>query len=185
VIPVNSRRRRQDASPLFLVISVAFLIGIIILVWRNSETFQRISRAISGETTKPASDGNSAEKQEPSDTPPPQKAAKPVRTLQKPLPVPAAAPIQPDPRPDEAQVVAEDPSQASVKTDSTAAYSSNSSRSPVVYVLKKGDTVETRLELVDSAGRWTLVRMRDSNRSVFVRSENLEHSASPKAVTTK
>jgi hypothetical protein len=72
--------------------------------------------------------------------------------------------------------IQEDPLHATVKTDSAAIYNMNSSRSSVVHHLKKGDRVETDLEVVDSSGRWSLVRMSDINRSGFVRSENLERA---------
>jgi hypothetical protein len=55
----------------------------------------------------------------------------------------------------------------------------------VVYLLKKGERVETTLELVDAAGRWTMIRTGDSNRRAFVRSEDLEHAASLKSGTVK
>src|SRR5262245_58720811 len=42
--------------------------------------------------------------------------------------------------------VAEDPSLPSVKTESAPVYSFNSSQSPVVQMLKKGDEVESNLE---------------------------------------
>jgi hypothetical protein len=181
---VNHRRRSQGASPLFLTLSVACLIGIIVLVWRNSEMVERISHAITGETTNPAAIGNSSEKTEASESAAPKVSTKPVRGPLKPQP--AVELTHPDaPTPDEAQVVLPDPSHASVKSDSAVAYSSNSSSSPVVYLLKKGERVETTLELVDAAGRWTMIRTGDSNRRAFVRSEDLEHAASLTSGTVK
>ena len=156
----------------------------IVLVWRNSETFERISHAITGDTKTPASMAVSPEKQEPSELPAPKKSVKPGRG---PLPPrPAAELTHADaPPPEEVPIVPPDPSHASVTTDSAVAYSGNTSRSPVVYVLKKGETVETTLELVDSAGRWSLIRTAGSNRFAFVRSENLEHALSAKTSTVK
>ena len=181
---MNHRRRSQGASPLFLTLSVACLIGIIVLVWRNSEMVGRISHAITGETTNPAAIGNSSEKTEAPESAAPKVSTKPVRGPLKPRQ--AAELTHPDaPTPDEAPVVLPDPSHASIKSDSVVAYSSNSSRSPVVYVLKKGERVETTLELVDAAGRWTMIRTGDSNRPAFVRSEDLEHATSAKVSTVR
>jgi hypothetical protein len=145
---------------------------------------KRISHAITGETTNPAAIGNSSEKTEASESAAPQVSTKPVRGPLKPRQ--AAELTHPDaPTPDEAPIVLPDPSHASIKSDSVVAYSSNSSRSPVVYVLKKGERVETTLELVDATGRWTMIRTGDSSRPAFVRSEDLEHAASLQSGTVK
>jgi hypothetical protein len=145
---------------------------------------ERISHAITGETTNPAAIDNSSEKTEASESPAPKVSTKPVRTSVKPRP--AVELTHPDaPTPDEATVVLPDPSHASIKSDSVVAYSSNSPRSPVVYVLKKGERVETTLELVDATGRWTMIRAGDSSRPAFVRSEDLEHATSAKVSTVK
>jgi len=62
----------------------------------------------------------------------------------------------------------------SVKNEPTLVYSSNTPRSSVVEELKKGDQVETNLEVMDSHGRWSLVRANGQNQSGFVRTEDLE-----------
>ena len=67
-----------------------------------------------------------------------------------------------------------DPSQASIKTEAAAMYATNSSRSPIVRLLKKGDRVESNLEVIDSKGRWSLVQTNELSRPGFVRSEDLE-----------
>jgi len=184
VVPVNSRRRSQSTSSFFLLLCVACLIGMIVLVWKNSESFYRISHALTGETQNPAPATDTSENQEPPESADSKKVTKAVRRPLKPQPTAEFSHPEPPP-PEEAPVVPPDPSQANVKTDSAVAYSSNSSRSPVVYVLKKGDAVETTLELVDSAGRWSLIRTGDSNRPAFVRSENLEHAIPAKSGTIK
>ena len=69
-----------------------------------------------------------------------------------------------------------DPSHETVTTDSATVYSFNYTGSSIVHVLRKGDTVETKLEVVDSKGRWQLIRAGD-NSSGFVRSETLEDKA--------
>jgi hypothetical protein len=54
-----------------------------------------------------------------------------------------------------------------------------------LYVLKKGERVETTLQLADATGRWTMIRTANSNRPAFVRSEDLEHATSAKISTLK
>jgi len=66
--------------------------------------------------------------------------------------------------------------EASVKIDDAAMYSSNSPASPVVHRLKKGDKVESNLEVVDARGRWSLVETAGLKRTGFVRSEDLERN---------
>jgi len=145
---------------------------------------ERISHAITGETNNSAAIGNSSEKTEASESPAPTKSTKPGRTALK--PPPAAELTHSDaPSPDEVPVVLPDPLHAIVKSDSVAAYSSNSSSSPVMYVLKKGERVETTLELADATGRWTMIRTANSSRPAFVRSEELEHATSAKISTLK
>lgn len=80
----------------------------------------------------------------------------------------------PNPIPNAPPKAQSDSSQASVKTEAAAVYSTNSSRSPVVRVLKKGDRVESDLEVIDSKGRWSLLRTNEVSLQGFVRSENLE-----------
>src|SRR5262249_29588332 len=70
-----------------------------------------------------------------------------------------------------------DPSRARVKNNSTTAYTSTSSPSSVVSVLEKDANVEVTFELVNSEGRWSMIRIEGLNQPVFVRSENLERPA--------
>jgi len=143
----------------------------------------RISHAITWETKNPPAIDNSVGTEAP-ESPASKVSTKPVRS---PLKLrPAAELPHPDaPTPDEAPVVLPDRSHASAKSDSVVAYSSNSASSPVVYVLKKGERVETTLELVDAKGRWTMIRTANSNRLAFVRSEDLEHATPAKISTLK
>jgi hypothetical protein len=60
--------------------------------------------------------------------------------------------------------------------DDAALYPSNSVRARAVGVLKKGEPVETDLEVLDTGGRWSLVQGSMQNRRGFVRSENLKRS---------
>lgn len=50
------------------------------------------------------------------------------------------------------------PWQATIKTDSAALYSGVSVSSPVVMTLKRGDTVDIKLEITGEGGKWYAVR---------------------------
>ena len=98
------------------------------------------------------------------------KMASAVATGSEPELVPVNIPVPKDAPP----IV--DKSQAQVKADSAPVYSSNSSRSSIVRVLAKGEKVQTDLEVIDSEGRWSLVRTGDLRRSGFVRSDSLDRA---------
>ena len=161
-------------KPLWALLSLATLTAIVILLWRSPETRDRLSSVILGQpiggTSQPAA---LAEK-------PPDKATKkPVKAVRKPS-KPAAAAETVAPVATEipnakgpVRIIETGPSLANVKSDSAAVYSFNSPRSPVVKVLRKGEKVETNLEVIDSQGRWSLVHS-EQLKSGFVRSENLE-----------
>jgi hypothetical protein len=68
----------------------------------------------------------------------------------------------------------QDDSYASVKSNSAAVYSLNSSSSKILKRLKKGDKIETSLEVIDTEGRWSLIKGIEEKSSGYVRSENLE-----------
>lgn len=55
----------------------------------------------------------------------------------------------------------------------SAVYSFNSPASGVLQVLKKGDVVNTELEIIDNRGRWTLITGADRRVLGYVRSESL------------
>ena len=67
----------------------------------------------------------------------------------------------------------QNPDEAIVERDGVPIYSSNSSQSPVVGVLQKGAKVERNLEVIDRAGRWSLVRDEKQRTVGFVKSETL------------
>jgi hypothetical protein len=43
-------------------------------------------------------------------------------------------------------------------------------------MLRKGESVESTLEVIDSGGSWILIRSKEQKRSGFVRTENLERN---------
>src|SRR5262249_30734986 len=150
------------------------------ILWKSPETLNRISNAIIGQSGSQAS----ADVTQPSEEPPEKPVKKNAKRLRNPLDSPAlvSGSTQPDIGPGTLgnlstlspqggrRIIRTGSVQANIKSDSAAVYSSNSSRSPVLRVLKKGDRVETNLEVIDSGGHWSLVRPADSNRSGFVRS---------------
>lgn len=158
---------------LMAVLSAACFIAMLILLWKSPATLSRISDAILGQTVSQASTPVVQPEEKPAEKPAPKKRATSVSSPSQPpsnelgtvvVVVPKEAPP------------ALDLGRANVKTDSAAVYSSNSSRSPVIRLLKKGDTVETNIEVMDSSGTWSLVRTGESQRSGFVRSENLDRA---------
>jgi len=153
------------------VLSAACFIAMLVLLWKSPATLNRISDAIMGQTVSQASAPVAQPEEKPTDKPAFKKHPKLVPGSSKPATtdldtVLVVVPKDPPP--------VMDLGHANVKTDSAAVYSTNSSRSPVVRLLKKGDTVETNLEIMDSSGAWSLVRTGESQRSGFVRSENLD-----------
>jgi hypothetical protein len=67
-----------------------------------------------------------------------------------------------------------DASQVTVKNDSTPVYSLNSKRSSVLRRLRKGEKLDPDVEIIDSEGRWSIVKGRERERSGFVRDEQIE-----------
>ena len=181
VMHVNSWQRVQALRRLLLILVAVSLIGLTVVVLRSPETIDRISNAIMGQTGNQASAATRQLAEEPPEKP----VKKNLKRVRNPLNPPELVPesSQPDtvqvlPSQEVRRIIRRGPVQANVKTDSAAVYSSNSSRSSIVHVLKKGDRVETNMEVIDSGGRWSLVRPADSSRSGFVRSENLDRSQS-------
>lgn len=61
-----------------------------------------------------------------------------------------------------------------VKTDSTPVYSTNSKRSRVLRRLRRGEKVAPDLEVIDSEGRWRVVKGSEKDKPGFVRDEQIE-----------
>jgi len=158
--------------PIWALFSLVSLFAIVVLLWRSPETRDRLSSVILGQpvsASKPVAEA--PEKLE-------KKAVKKsVNVHRYSKPAPAPEPVQPvtieKTKIKEPRIIETGPVVANVKTDSAAVYSFNSPRSPVVKVLKKGEKVETNLEVIDSEGRWSLVHG-EHTTSGFVRSENLD-----------
>jgi hypothetical protein len=142
----------------FLLLLAGTLALVIYISW-NLGTFERASDGMSGSNTTPSI--GTAQQRETSEEAT-QKASKRTRTG-----VNSTGAVKGTRK-------RKLPSPANVKTDAAPVYAFNSLRSAIVYRLKKGDSVEADLELVDSEGRWTLIRTSGLNRSGFVRSEDLE-----------
>jgi hypothetical protein len=158
---------------LMAVLSAACFIAMLVLLWKSPATLSRISDAILGQNVSQASTPVIQPEEKPAEKP----ALKKRATL-----VSSPSQLQRNELDTVVVVVPKEASpaldlgHANVKTDSAAVYSSNSSRSPVIHLLKKGDTVETNIEVMDSSGTWSLVRTGESQRSGFVRSENLDRA---------
>jgi hypothetical protein len=61
-----------------------------------------------------------------------------------------------------------------VKGDSTPVYSANSKHSKVLRRLKRGEKVSPDLEVIDSEGRWRVVKGREQEKPGFVRDDQIE-----------
>jgi hypothetical protein len=76
---------------------------------------------------------------------------------------------------DKAQIEkSDDASQMTVKNDSAPVYSLNSKRSSVLRRLRKGEKVGSDVEIIDSEGRWIVVKAQEKERSGFVRDDQIE-----------
>jgi hypothetical protein len=77
--------------------------------------------------------------------------------------------------PNKAQIESsDDASQMTVKNDSAPVYSLNSKRSSVLRLLRKGEKVGSDVEIIDSEGRWIVVKPQEKERSGFVRDDQIE-----------
>src|SRR4030095_5879990 len=84
--------------------------------------------------------------------------------------------------PNREKVDANSESLMTVKSDSPV-YSANSKRSKVLRSLRRGEKVPPDLEVIDSEGRWRLVRGSGRGRPGFVREEQIE--APPNSASAK
>jgi hypothetical protein len=77
--------------------------------------------------------------------------------------------------PHKAQIESEDDApQMTVKNDSAPVYSLNSKRSNVLRLLRKGEKVGPDIEVIDSEGRWIVVKPQEKGRSGFLRDDQIE-----------
>jgi hypothetical protein len=176
---MTSFKRTRESNHLFVLPIVALLVGLAFLL-KDPEPLSRLSYVIFG--GRPPGAATAASSVKPAAKPTPTKIAKPAAsssaqsepgTTESNV---TAVPAPPEPR--EAPVKT-DPLHATVKTDFAFAYSSSSENSPVVAVLNRDTAVETNFELVNSEGRWTMIRTQDSSRPAFVRSENIQRTTQP------
>jgi hypothetical protein len=169
---VQSRRRNQSRAGLLLSLIVGCGIITVIVYVSSPRTFERISDTLSNAFVgkKAAPVEIAPEKKEPEPASPKKVTARRRSTTASEEAVTAQPPIAGDKTPR----LLIDFAHAAVKTEAAPVYSYNSMTSSVVEVLKKGEQVETNLEVIDSEGRWILVRKQQQNQSGFVRSENLE-----------
>jgi hypothetical protein len=154
------------------------LIGISVLFFASPQTIDRVVGEIVKRTTKQPAVVVPVQEPKPIEEPVIKKAARPRRSglysrQQEFSETESAVASPPIPAP-RVQPHAHESPEASVKIDDAAVYSSNSPSSAVVRRLKKGDVVESKIEVIDSRGRWSLVGPNGSSRSGFVRSEDLE-----------
>jgi hypothetical protein len=61
-----------------------------------------------------------------------------------------------------------------VNSDSAPVYSANSKRSKVLRVLRRGEKVRPDMEVLDSAGRWRIVRGQSKDKPGFVLEDQVE-----------
>jgi len=181
------KKHTRGPGVISLLLFAVFLIGAIFFL-SNPEGFNRaIYPLISGEN-----DGSAAASSTVKDativkeatTPSPAKRRSKAVASTAPLaevtppaaiaPAPEAGAVQ---AANEEPVTKPDPRSARIKTDSTIAYSSTSSRSSVVSVLEKDTKVDVTFELANSEGQWSMIRTEGLNQPVFVRSENVERPA--------
>ena len=136
---VNSWQRVQALRRLLLILVAVSLIGLTVVVLRSPETIDRISNAIMGQTGNQASAATPQLAEEPPEKP----VKKNLKRVRNPLNPPELLleSSQPDtvqvlPSQEVRRIIRRGPVQANGKTDSAAVYSSNSSRSSIVHVLK-------------------------------------------------
>lgn len=158
---------------LMAVLSAACFIAMLVVLWKSPATLNRISDAILGQSVSQAFSRIVQPEEKPAEKPAPKKPSKSVPAPSKPQTTGLDTVVVVIPK---ESPPATDLGHANVKTDSAPVYSSNTPRSPLVQLLKKGDTVETNLEVIDSSGTWSLVRTGELQRSGFVRSENLDRA---------
>jgi len=177
---VQTASRNPDwyANVMYGVVAVGLVSITVVFYWSPQTVDQVIDGIMRRLSPPPAVVVTPAPEENRFEQPVVQKPAKPRHAVVKAKPPegdtsysvvrakPEEAPrVQPQAQPDSTE--------ASVKIDDAAVYSANSPRSSVVNVLKKGDKVESTLEVIDSRGRWSLVRTNGANAG-FVRSEDLQ-----------
>lgn len=159
---------------LLLTLSAACLVTTFVILWKIPFDPAKIYSSFKNEAnnTRPAKDSNPEKKP---DTPHAIGVKKKARAnSSKALSVTDMRSNVRDVEPTPESEVGQDASQKNVKSDSAAVYTVNSSDSAILKLLKRGDRIETDIEVIDTEGRWSLVKGVEEKRSGYVRSENLE-----------
>ena len=168
------RTQRRYSQMFGLQLAVVGLIGLAIVFYKSPETIDRVVDTLTGRTTAAAP----PQAEQPAEQPVVKKATKQHRGNQRASDSSEADPATQPPVPKELPRVEPrapgESIEASVKSDDAAVYASNSPASSVVHRLKKGDKVDSHLEVVDARGRWSLVETNGLKRTGFVKSEDLE-----------
>jgi hypothetical protein len=174
------RRSRSQGPSLFVLLLTAACLAGAFLLLTDPGAFDQLLYPVTGRKSGPSAAPPTAAK-EASTARVPKTTAKSTPVVSSAPPAAATAPpssdVPPVPPHSEEAPAKLDLTHARIKKDSTVAYSSTSSRSAVVGVLDKDAMVEINFELINSEGRWSMVRTEGLNQPVFVRSEDLDRSA--------
>ena len=168
------KTQRRYTQMFGVQLAVVGVFGLAIVFYKSPETIDRVVDTITGRTTQAAP----PQAEQPAEQPVAKKATKQRRLNPRASDLSEADSATQPPLPKELPRVEpraqSDSTEASVKIDDAAVYASNSPASSVVHRLKKGDKVDSHLEVIDARGRWSLVETSGLNRRGFVRSEDLE-----------
>ena len=171
------KTQRRYSQMFGVQLAVVGFIGLAVVFYRSPETIDRFVDSITSLTKEAAP----PQAEQPAEQPVVKKAAKQRRVNPRASDSEADSATQPplpkalprvEPRAQGESI------EASVKSDDAAVYASNSPASSVVHRLKKGDKVDSHLEVVDARGHWSLVETTGLKRTGFVRSEDLEREKS-------
>ncbi len=78
------------------------------------------------------------------------------------------------PTPNKAPAGNSDDKLITVKNNSTPVYSANTKHSKVLRQLRRGDRLRPDLEVIDSEGRWNVVKGKEKEKPGFVRDDQIE-----------
>ena len=168
----NETVRAQALRRLLAIVVVLGCIGVVAYLWRP-DAIERVTEVILGESANKRIAAPAEAKPQPPEV---------KKAVRRPVSKAAAASVE---SVQEAVDVGTRPSEklvltvagpSNVKVDFVPVHSSNSSDSPILFMLRKGDRVETKLEIIDFEGRWSLIRTPDFPGSGFVRTESLQRS---------
>jgi len=164
---------------LLVVLAFACLVGAFFMLSRNNSAPPQ-SGTITNTNAPKQGNARAAKSSQPPASNPARAAERRAKMTVNPGPssaaaqsLPAATAAAADAEPDQE----ESASQPTVKDEGTPIYSLNTRSSKVVKRLKKGERVNTDVEVLDSEGRWSLVKGQGKSGLGFVRGENLEKTS--------